>query len=237
MRRKEDKKKSTTPVNFWQSYSDIMAALLLVFVLVLTATLYHAQKNYEEQRETIEAQAAELEKIIGIKQRIIEELKKNFQDTALTIDSSTGAVMFDSQLLFDYNESVLKDEGKEFIEDFFPKYMDILLSENFAEYVSEIIIEGHTDDQGPYMYNLKLSQDRAFAVAEYCLSDSQEFFSEERLQIMRSIITANGRSWSELIYNDDGTVNADASRRVEIQFRLNDKEMIDEMMKALRGEE
>lgn len=43
------------------------------------------------------------------------------------------------------------------------------------------------------------------------------------------MITANGRSESQLIYNADGTENKESSRRVEIKFRLKDSEMIDSM--------
>lgn len=52
-----------------------------------------------------------------------------------------------------------------------PKYLDILLKSGYEEYIAEIIIEGHTDRDGSYMYNMKLSQERAYSVAEYILSD------------------------------------------------------------------
>ena len=50
-------------------------------------------------------------------------------------------------------------------------------------------------------------------------------------------MTANGRSWSDPVYNADGTVNADASRRVEFKFRLKDQEMIEEMSRILEAED
>lgn len=48
------------------------------------------------------------------------------------------------------------------------------------------------------------------------------------------MLTANGKSYSNPIYGDDGEVDMDASRRVEIKFRLQDEEMIDEMMDILK---
>ncbi len=38
------------------------------------------------------------------------------------------------------------------------------------------------------------------------------------------------------IYNEDGTVNQEASRRVEVKFRLTEEEMIQEMSEILSNE-
>ena len=49
-----------------------------------------------------------------------------------------------------------------------------------------------------------------------------------------SEVTANGKSYSNPIYKEDGSVDLEASRRVEILFRLQDEEMIAEMMDILK---
>ena len=74
---------------------------------------------------------------------------------------------------------------------------------------------------------------KAAAVADYCLDDDQSLFDAETLEAVRSLVTVSGRSFSDPVYNDDGTVNADASRRVEIKFRLSDDEMINRMLDIL----
>ncbi|MBQ7655018.1 MAG: hypothetical protein IJS41_00770, partial [Clostridia bacterium] len=84
---------------------------------------------------------------------------------------------------------------------------------------------------GSYLTNLRLSQNRALSVAEYCL----QLPSLSRLQItqLQNLLTAKGRSYSDPIYKADGTVDMDASRRVEFKFRLKDAEMIEEMNRIL----
>lgn len=57
-------------------------------------------------------------------------------------------------------------------------------------------------------------------------------FTEE--YSLRSLVTANGRSFSNLIYKADGTEDAGKSRRVEFKFRLKDVEMIDEMRSLIK---
>ena len=70
---------------------------------------------------------------------------------------------------------------------------------------------------------------------EYCLSDSS--LSKEQKEQLRSVITANGRSFSNPVYDADGKVDLEKSRRVEVKFRLKDEEMIQELQGILeRGD-
>ena len=85
------------------------------------------------------------------------------------------------------------------------------------------------------MYNLSLSQQRAYSVAEYCLSGEQNILPVPMLNDLRTIMTANGKSFSSPVYNDDGQVDAARSRRVEIKFRLQDEEMISKLQEILEG--
>ena len=78
---------------------------------------------------------------------------------------------------------------------------------------------------------------RALAVATYCLEDESGIIDPDVTETLRDIVTANGRSYSNPIYNEDGTINEEASRRVEIKFRLKEEEMVDEMMEILNKQE
>lgn len=243
---------------YWLSYSDMMAALLLTFVLIISFTMLQAKKQYEqkeqelveqqqlvaEQQELVEEQQAvmekqqeQLDKLVGVRSELIEALKEEFDDTDLrvSVDPQTGSITFDSSVLFDFNKYTLKESGKEFLEEFLPRYLSVLLSSDYKEYISEIIIEGHTDTQGEYLMNLELSQKRALSVASFCLDEEGGILPIAEVLELRSIVTANGRSYSNPIYNSDGTVNMDASRRVEFKFRLKDEDMVSEMMEILNN--
>ncbi len=295
------KRRRGEETSYWLSYSDMMAGLLLTFVLIIAFTMLHARMDYDEKQlqlagkeEELMASAAELDKereivsnqqkqlnaqeealaeqgkkiaiqeetlkeqhellnkleavmseqqqklddIIGVRKEIVEELSKEFGDSDLkvTVDEKTGAITFDSSILFDYNKSVITPSGKEFLAEFMPRYADVLLGSKYKNNISEIIIEGHTDTEGKYMFNLQLSQRRALAVAEFCLSDDSDILKKNQLEEMRAIVSATGRSYSNPIYGPDGEVDMDASRRVEILFRLKDEEMVREMMEILSEE-
>lgn len=243
------RKSQNEETSYWLSYSDMMAALLLVFVLIISFTMLQAKKQYEdrtkklevqeelieEQQKIMSEQQEQLDRIIGVKSNLIEDLKKAFDGTDLkvSVDPQTGAITFDSSILFDVNMYDLKPSGEDFLEAFLPRYLNVLLQDKYKAYISEIIIEGHTDTNGTYMYNLELSQERALSVATFCLKDDTTILSPEEKESLRSIVTANGKSFSNPIYNADGSVNLEASRRVEFKFRLKDEDMVNEMIKIL----
>lgn len=197
------------------------------------------QKMLEELRKTLADQQIKLDNIIGVRGELIEELKREFDRSNMNIkvDEQTGAITFDSSILYDYSKDDLKDSGKDFLDEFTPRYLRILMGPKYRQYVAEIIIEGHTDDAGTYIYNLDLSQRRALSVADYILDEKNGVISKDSIEALEKILTVNGKSYSNPVYKP-GTneVDPDASRRVEFLFRLKDEEMIQEMMEILSTE-
>lgn len=294
----------------WISYSDMMAALLLIFVLILTYSLYQyfsmletktleldlknqelekqaialnlandelnakeqaliiiqvdldklqdtlsakeeelnsakaaliiqqqaldaATAKLEEQQLALASQAQRIDDLIGIRTTMIRELSASLTAANMkaTVDPNTGDIVLDSSVFFETGKSAIKEEGQQLLNRFIPVYLDVLLRDKYANYLGEIIIEGHTDSSGSYQSNLKLSQDRALQVALYCLN-MPSLTGQQKLKL-QEILTAKGRSYSDLVYNADGTENPDASRRVEFKFSLKDAEMIAEMNRIL----
>jgi chemotaxis protein MotB len=50
---------------------------------------------------------------------------------------------------------------------------------------------------------------------------------------LRELLSVNGRSYSELIYDKRGNPDWDASRRVVFKFRLTDEQMIEQLKDIL----
>ena len=232
MRRK--KKRHLEETSYWLSYSDMMAALLLIFVLIISFTMLQSQRRYEQKQEELKQQQAlvqsqqeqlqeqqeQLDKLIGIRTELIEALKKEFDGTDLSVkvDEKTGSIALDSSILFDSGQFALKASGEELLQKFLPKY-----------------IGGHTDTQGDYLYNLELSQKRALSVATFCLDENKKVLSTAKITKLRKIVTANGKSFSNPILDKDGKEDQNASRRVEFLFRLKDDEMINDISDILNN--
>ena len=195
--------------------------------------LKNATALLETQQAAFQSQASKIDSIVGMRTEIIQALSTALSNSSIhaTIDPSTGDVVLESAVFFETGKSIIKEEGQELLNTFLPLYLSVLLDPEYSDYLGEIIIEGHTDSTGSYITNLELSQNRALTVAKYCLS--MPSLTKEQRTLLQSILTAKGRSSSDLIYNEDGTENKDASRRVEFKFSLKDAEMIDEMQKIL----
>ena len=270
--------------NVWRSYSDMMAGVLLLFVLIMCVTLFQAQKSYNEsikerdekialqeeytaeilaqqsaldekegllqnqdeqlksqdqqlaeQKQLLADQQQKIDNIIGVKAEVVESLKKEFSknNVNVDIDSKTGALTLDANVMFAYDEAELTEEGKSALKNILPIYCKVLLEKEHKPYLAEIIIDGYTDTDGDYAYNLELSQQRSLAVAQYLLDIQGEFLSNEEALDLQDYLTVNGHSMSNPVLDSDGNVDKDASRRVEVKFRLKDDEMIDELNKIM----
>ncbi len=106
-----------------------------------------------------------------------------------------------------------------------------------AEWISMELVEPKDGDV------LALPDDSRHALAAGSVGDMQltvlrrtdEEEQADTARTFKSILTANGRADADPIYNADGTVNMDASRRVVIKFRMKDSDMIDQMSAILEG--
>jgi chemotaxis protein MotB len=302
------KKKEDSGFNVWRSYSDMMAGVLLLFVLIMCVTLFQAQKSYnesieerdekialqqeytlqilqqqneleeqagqldeqaeelqskdellsqqeqllkdliaemEQQKKTLDSQQVALDeqttllaeqqeridKIIGVKAGVVASLQKEFEENNVSVDldSQTGALILDANVMFAYDDAELTEEGKTALREILPIYLKVLLNEENEQYLAEIMIEGYTDPDGDYSYNMELSQRRSLAVAQYLVEIQSEFLDDAEIEDLESYLTVNGHSRANPVLDDEGNVDKDASRRVEVKFRLKDDEMISEL--------
>jgi chemotaxis protein MotB len=201
------------------------------------AKLNAAMDLLDAQQIAMDEQQQKLEDLIGVRTKIIRDLASALTSANLkaSVDSNTGDIMLESTVLFDYNSDAIKEEGRQLLNRFIPVYLSVLLSDEYADYLGEIVIEGHTDTTGAYLYNLELSQARALSVVKFCLQMGQ--LSDKQRTILYDILTAKGRSYSDPVYDAQGNVDMEASRRVEFKFRLKDSEMIDEMRNILSADD
>lgn len=213
---------------FWPSFTDLLTTILLMFILLFIAMMIIKSLQIEEMKET-------LDQLMGVRAKLVEQLREEFDEasTGVSVDHETGAIIFSTEILFDYNMADLKSASFSFLDEFVPKYLDVLLGGEFEPYVAEIIIEGHTDRDGSYLYNLELAQRRALSVATYILSD--EFPYKNIQKQLQEKLTVNSKSYTSFLTDEAGEYDADLSRRVEFKFRLKDEEILNRTRELLGG--
>ncbi len=166
-----------------------------------------------------EMDPTELMSIAEMKASLMADLSVAFQSSGLsvTMDSTTGEIMIDSAILFGYNEDEVSELGKAMLDRFITVYTAVVFSEKYEGFVSAIQVEGHTDTSGSYEYNLDLSERRAKNVFDYCLAGVSGL-SAGTVEHLEEILAYVGCSYDFPIYDENGNVDMDASRRVSFRF-------------------
>lgn len=219
-------KRESDEGHFWPSFTDVLTIILLCFILIFIVMMVIKSFQIEEMKRTID-------QIMGVRVNLVNELKSEFNDSeaGITVDNKTGAIIFDTDILFEFDRAELKPESYQFLDEFVPKYLDVLLGSGYEDYVAEIIIEGHTDRSGSYLYNLELAQDRAYSVASYILGED---FPYKNIQDhLQDKLTVNSKSYSDYRTDENGEYSAESSRRVEFKFRLKDEEILNKTREIL----
>jgi chemotaxis protein MotB len=229
-RRRADWGEGNREQEYWLSYSDLLAGLLMVFALVLFAALKHYGGIIEEAGRI----AATRTQIVALLQELVEE-----DQSGVTVDPITGTVRFPDGVLFDQARWELSASGRQQLSAFADRYFTVLLERpEIRDEIRTIVIEGHTNDDGSYEYNLDLSQRRASSVMSHFLTTASVHGQE-----LKSLVAASGRSYMDLIECEPGVAyeyecppgepDKVSSRRIEIVLRLKDEELLERVRQLL----
>jgi chemotaxis protein MotB len=184
--------------------------------------------DHEKLVSDLNVTKSKIKNLTGIKIRVISALKRAL-GTKMVVDSNSGAIRLSSSILFDQGDSKLKDSAKVALKEIFSDYIRVLLdNDNIRKHLDKVVIEGHTNSDGSYLYNLNLSQSRAYEVMSYLLTlDLAKKYN------IKKIVIASGRSYLDTIVNSSGIEDKDASRRIEIKFLLKNDSAMREIEKIV----
>ena len=198
----------------WLSVSDLMAGLMMVFVFIAISLMSHAYKQRDKVQEIaviyLENQEA-----------WYTALNAEFQDELIIwdaeIDEDTLNFTFKSpDVLFAVGDSKLTPRFEQILDDFFPRYLDVLLNgcfessrgdkQCFKKTIAEIRIEGHTSSDWnrstsadeAYFENMRLSQERTRSVLNYTYNLQDNRVVDNKIWIKKHI-AAVGLSSSQLV--------------------------------------
>lgn len=196
-------------------------------ILALLNALDEKETSYDVLLAKLQDQKAKIKSLTGIKLKVIAALKEELGDK-VNIDKKSGSLKLASNVLFDRGSHTIKKEAEAELKKAFEEYVGTLVtSPNIKPYLDKVIIEGHTDSDGGYLYNLDLSQKRAFAVMNFLLT-----LDFAKAHNIKPLMIASGRAYLDPVVVD-GKEDKEASRRIEIKFRLKNQDAMEEIEKVL----
>jgi len=213
----------------WISLSDVMSALMLVFLFI--AILFMREERL--QKDEIKVKKEAIEQIAVSFSERQDKLYKRLQDTFkdsleiwdahITKPDTLSIVFQNPEVLFEAGKSDLKPRFKAVLNYFWPRFISVLTEPELKQHIEEIRIEGHTSSEWvnkgyweAYFANMRLSQERTRTVLKYVLNMTS---NQTDLVWQQSLVTANGLSSSKLRKTNVGSEDKTASRRVEFKVR------------------
>lgn len=194
---------------FWISFSDLMSALMALFLVVMSVALLAVTKRVSEE-ELAKAQ----------REREIVELLNRVQSAAQEFEGVTvegQSVNFGRRALFDFGSNQLSSEKALVLRAFVPKVLGIANDPLGKKWFKRIVVEGFTDRRGTYLFNLNLSLQRSQRVLCVLLAPptiGERPLTEEEKEQIRDLFLVGGYSFNS------AKEKPEDSRRIELRLEF-----------------
>lgn len=186
-----------------------MTSLAVIFILLFAAYVSRAHESQENhvQNQQVPRDSQQEQELDG---RLLKHEDRKSGVLAVSMPNDA--------LTFDFGESRLLPPAEAFLSETMPHYAAMVCAQGGKE-VEAFVIEGYTDDLGDDLRNLRLSQERSFAV----LAKSVEVVREKlpwAYECFLQKATANGRGRQNLLRDEAGDLDRERSRRVMFKIHL-----------------
>jgi outer membrane protein OmpA-like peptidoglycan-associated protein len=193
---------------FWISFSDLMSALMTLFLVVMAVTLVAVTKNVTAEEEA---------KILreGAIRNVMAKIKKASSEKNVEVNESTYQIDLGEIVRFESGKYAIQTDASKFLRDYIPVLLSAKATPEGEKWMRRIVVEGFTDQDGTYLYNLGLSLDRSRSVvcALFAKPTSDErALTSSQLDQIQDLFLVGGYSFNS-VRKDKA-----ASRRVELKI-------------------
>ena len=196
---------------FWISYSDMMTALMVLFLVVMTVAILAVTNEASEsdkQKAQRETEIAQL--LAGIKTST-----KDFPGIVV----HGNIIDFGEAVRFEKDSHRLTPEQESTLRRYIPGVLNVARTPLGQKWVRRVVVEGFADRRGTYLHNLNLSLQRSQRMLCTLLAkatpDEKPLSDEDRL-LVRNIFLVSGASFNS--FKD----TPEESRRIEVQLEFLD---------------
>lgn len=196
---------------FWISFADLMTALMVLFLLVMSVSLLAVTKRVTEQEKSKAKREQEIAQLIKRIEQVVDA------ETGLNFDRNRTVIDFGDRARFDTSSYTLRSEQERLLRSFVPKVLEIAREKVGQRWLKRIVVEGFTDRRGTYLYNLNLSLQRSQRVlcALMATPDPVErTMTRRELEEIRRLFLVGGYS------SNSAKASLEASRRIELRLEF-----------------
>ena len=215
---------------YWISFSDIMAGLLVIFILAALQLMLQLTQREAEINQTIE----EIEKANQVRSELLADIKTALDKKGIEVhisDNDSVLRIPATTLNFASDSAQIPEQRKETVEKIGIALLEGITSSNRSAYIDTIFVEGHTDSWLS-MYkgvgNWLLSADRAVSVW-------QHWGRGEATKELHDLENGGKRMFSVSGYaetrrveeNDDTDAGRERNRRIDLRFTMKQPRVCD----------
>jgi outer membrane protein OmpA-like peptidoglycan-associated protein len=206
----------------------------------VVATLKRKNEEVEELKSQLKStltQAVVYDNAVkDLQQSLLVEFNSDLKKWNAELREDLTLRFNEPEVLFEAGKAEIKPRFKEILNEFFPRYLKLIMGKEYKDAVAEIRVEGHTssdwiglnpNSKEAYFRNMVLSQERARNTLFYIMDNVPTV--KNNYSWLKSRMTANGLSSSRLVdkhgvllTSKDSTGKEDRrlSRRVEFRVKL-----------------
>ena len=211
MARRRTRKASEGEKPFWISYADLMTAMMTLFLAAMAVTMVAITREVQKEKEKEVIRAEQIREICG-------GLEATFASHPfIKVDCTDNRISFGEAGHFGHNDYRLPEEAGTSLAQLVPVVLQAADGELGRKWFKQVVIEGFTDTDGSYLYNLDLSLKRSEWVMCMLLDPRRNadlHLSDAQLQRVRDLFLAGGVSFN------NAKQSKDASRRVELRLQF-----------------
>lgn len=196
---------------FWISFADLMTALMVLFLLVMSVALLAVTKTITERERLETERQTAIERLLG---RIDTAARR---EKGIHVDRGRAVIDFGDRARFDTSSNTLSPDQERLLRAFVPQVLSIARDEGGRRWLKRIVVEGFTDRRGSYLYNLNLSLQRSQRVLCALMAPptpGERPMGRDELEEIRRLFLVGGYS------SNSAKDSLDASRRIELRLEF-----------------
>ncbi len=174
---------------FWISYSDLMTALMVLFLVAVSVALFSITSvvitGPEKHRKKIE--------------ECMNEVSAMTRGEFPGIEVQGHAISFGTLALFQTNQNKLDSTAEKTLRSYVPRVLGLARADKCGAVFKRVIVEGFASQTGTYIHNLNLSLQRAERVLCVLLDPAaNDALNDDDRKDVRNLFLVGGSSFNAL---------------------------------------